>query len=342
MPPSHPDKISPDYIPLLACSAVFTFLSTVIVVLRFVQRIRIKSYWWDDGTILASLVFAIGMMATTVLGGTRAHAGYAADTYSDLQLGRFSKISLANSVIYNWSIMTSKLSLLFFYHRILVTETGLKCLLQYIGGAIAANCIAVTFTLIFSNNPIQGQWDHTIHSTTINSGIFWITTAALNLVFSIVVLAAPQAKIWRKSMPSQQKMGIYLLILLGLCVCMFTAVRLGSLIRADLNNMTFEINLIGIWASLEANLSILCACLPMVYSLFRGTRNSGPSEAAMFRHESMPSSDKLYLELGSGAHLSYPGSYRVRVQSPSVGSRDDLTPLGPIRVERSYGFTVED
>jgi hypothetical protein len=34
------------------------------------------------------------MMATTVLGGTRAHAGYAADTYSHLQLGRFSKVRL--------------------------------------------------------------------------------------------------------------------------------------------------------------------------------------------------------------------------------------------------------
>ncbi|CAH0044996.1 unnamed protein product [Clonostachys solani] len=299
------------------------------------------------------------MMATTVLGGTRAHAGYAADTYSDLQLGRFSKnhipitaaveltevakqIFLANSVIYNWSIMTSKLSILFFYHRILATDTVLKRFLQCAGGAIIANCIAVTFALIFSNNPIQGQWEQTTHSTAINSRIFWISTAALNLVFDIVVLAAPQAKIWRKHMPSQRKTAICLLFLLGFCVCVFTIVRLVYVARANLNNMTFEINMLGIWTCLEANLSILCACLPAVYSLFRGTRNSGPSEPTMYRHDSVPSSDKLYLELGSGAHLSYPGSYHVRVQSPSVGSRDDLTPLGPIRVERSYGFSVRD
>ncbi|CAH0023520.1 unnamed protein product [Clonostachys rhizophaga] len=281
-------------------------------------------------------------MATTVLGGTRAHAGYAADTYSHLQLGRFSKIFLAYNVMYNWSIMTSKLSILFFYYRILVTETKLQRLLQCIGAAIIATCVAVTFALIFSNNPIQGQWEYGTHSTAINSRIFWISTAAINLVFDIAVLMAPQAKIWGKHMPIQRKSAICLLTLLGFSICVFAAVRLAYLSRANLNNMTFEINMLGIWNCLEANLSILCACLPTVYSLFRGTRNRDPSEANMYRHESVPSSDKMYLELGSGAHLSYPGSYHVRVQSPSVGSRDDLKPLGPIRVERSYGFTVGD
>uniref|UniRef100_A0A8H7NLY9 Rhodopsin domain-containing protein n=1 Tax=Bionectria ochroleuca TaxID=29856 RepID=A0A8H7NLY9_BIOOC len=202
MPPSHPDKLSSDYVPLLACSAVFTFLSLIVVVLRFIQRIKIRSHWYDDWTIFASLVFAIGMMATTVLGGTRAHAGYAADTYSHLQLGRFSKIFLAYNVIYNWSIMTSKLSILFFYYRILVTDTKLQRLLQCVGGAIIATCIAVTFALIFSNNPIQGQWEYGTHSTAINSRIFWISTAALNLVFDIAVLMAPRPRFGGSTCPS--------------------------------------------------------------------------------------------------------------------------------------------
>ncbi|CAG9994622.1 unnamed protein product [Clonostachys byssicola] len=336
MPPSHPDQISLDYVPLLACSVVFTFLSFIVVVLRFLQRIKIRSHWYDDWTAFASLIFSIGMMTTTILGGTQAHAGYAAVTYSALQLGRFSRILLAYNVLYNWSLMASKLSILFFFYRMLVVDTKLQRLLQCVGGAIVASCIAVTLALILSNNPIQG--------TTINSSIFWISTAALNLVFDIAVLMAPQANIWRKHMPIHRKSAIGLLTLLGFSVCVFAAVRLAYVSRANLDNMTFEIIKIGIWSCLEANLSIICACLPSVYSLFRGPRIRGPSsQANMYRrHEPVPSSDKMYHELGSGAHLSYPGSYHVRVQSPSVGSRDDLTPLGPIRVERSYGFSVAD
>lgn len=57
-------------------AAVFTAMSIISVSLRFVQRRMIKQILWDDWFILASLLFAIGVLVTTILIAIIGGAGY--------------------------------------------------------------------------------------------------------------------------------------------------------------------------------------------------------------------------------------------------------------------------
>ena len=90
----HPDRASSGYVTYCIVSGVLTLLAAVCVALRFVQRLRTIDLWWDDWTILISLVFTFGIFITDIFltlpsfGG----AGYHVSTYSREQLNTWSKV----------------------------------------------------------------------------------------------------------------------------------------------------------------------------------------------------------------------------------------------------------
>ncbi len=63
----HPDKATPEFLGLCIATGVLTALAIVCVTLRFIQRQRTVKLWWDDWTILAALIFVVGIFINTVL-----------------------------------------------------------------------------------------------------------------------------------------------------------------------------------------------------------------------------------------------------------------------------------
>ncbi len=89
-----------------------TAISTLCVVLRFVQRLSI-GVSWDDWCILASLVFAYGCL-TTVLVATIVRAGYHIEGYTVSELDTYMKVKalprsqdMSRSKVANWSPLLS-------------------------------------------------------------------------------------------------------------------------------------------------------------------------------------------------------------------------------------------
>lgn len=347
-PPVYHDTISDGYVTFIAVASVFTALSIGCVILRFVQRVRTKQIKWDDWAILPALVFAIGLLITTILVATLGGAGYHIWTYELGQLETYIKICLANNIFYNISIMFSKASVLLFYHRIFSIERKLRRFMQVIGVVLVANCLSAVFGLIFSNSPVHGQWTLTVPSTSIDLLPFWLTMAVINLVLDVIILAIPQARVWKLQLSMQNKIAVSLVFLLGGFVCVTTTVRVVYFTRIDVQNVTYEFTVPGIWTCVEMNTSIICACLPVVYALFKPKRQgttaasgSGFSKPSMMgtnrSYATYPkSSDEEYVRLESGSvnNQGYTANH-VKVQSGNQGS-DDTLPLGPIRVERAY------
>lgn len=80
---------------------------------------------------------------------------------------------------------------------------------------IAASGIASVFGLIFTDNPVQAQWNVTMPYTSINTKAFYDTTATLNILFDLAVYGLVQHKVWRLKVNSKRKALLSLLLLLG-------------------------------------------------------------------------------------------------------------------------------
>ncbi|KAH7400553.1 serine hydrolase-domain-containing protein [Phaeosphaeria sp. MPI-PUGE-AT-0046c] len=214
-PSLHPDAISHSYVVFIGITSAMTALATASVVARFASRLRTITLWWDDWAILVSLVFAYGFLTTTVLVATVGGAGYHIVGYSLAQLEKYLKIALANNVIYNASITMSKASVLLFYRRIFYVDRWLALSINITAFVLVGYFFAAAGGLIFSNKPIVGQWDLAVPSKSINNRAFWLAMAIVNISLDVIILALPQARVWRLQLSRTRRILVSLVFLLG-------------------------------------------------------------------------------------------------------------------------------
>jgi hypothetical protein len=90
----HPSHVSEREVDVIALTAVFTFVATILVIVRFIARKFTPGtkFWWDDWTILVSLFAAIAFLVLGVVDRTVGGAGYHIDTYSREQLTTFFQV----------------------------------------------------------------------------------------------------------------------------------------------------------------------------------------------------------------------------------------------------------
>ncbi|KAF7442273.1 hypothetical protein A1F97_04541 [Pyrenophora tritici-repentis] len=239
-PSLHPDEISHSYVVFIGITSAMTALATACVIARFASRLKTISLWWDDWAILASLVFAYGFLTTTVLVATVGGAGYHISEYSLAQLEKYLKIALANNVIYNASITLSKASVLLFYRRMFSVDRRLAISVNITAFILVGYFFAAAGGLIFSNNPIVGQWNLAVPSTSINNRAFWLAMAIVNISLDVIILALPQARVWTLQLSRTRKILISLVFLLGGLVCIMSIVRITSLLTIEIADLTCQ------------------------------------------------------------------------------------------------------
>lgn len=89
----HPNKTTQSHINYLITASVMCFASTLLVLLRFIQRYKLvarRTFWWDDWVILAALICAYGNFASGIL---TKWTGYHSGQYSVEELNTFAKVS---------------------------------------------------------------------------------------------------------------------------------------------------------------------------------------------------------------------------------------------------------
>jgi len=84
-----------------------------------------------------------------------------------------------------------------------------------IGAVCVAWWIAVILVSIFSCNPIQGFWDHTIKSKCINTENFFIGNAVPTIITDVIILFLPIRMIWNLQTSRKQKIALSFIFLLG-------------------------------------------------------------------------------------------------------------------------------
>ena len=127
----------------------------------------------------------------------------------------------------------------------------------------------------FSNptRPLQYYWEiliPTAKGTCIDESIQMITTTAFNLLMDIVIFIIPLRSLFALNIRTTQKIHLISLFSAGLLVIVAAAIRLVYVITVSLD--TYDVSWYGyvawLWATVEAHVSIICACVPSCGAFF--------------------------------------------------------------------------
>ncbi|KAF3390266.1 hypothetical protein F1880_009230 [Penicillium rolfsii] len=286
---------------VLAIITPFTVLAIVFVAIRLWTRFRIvKSPGYDDLLIVSALVclrsraeepkdWTISVadeMLIFLLSGPRYVPSLSTPSSSSVQrqygLG-VPKKDLSDHDIqsqmhylwlsipfYNLSLVLSKLSILVLFTRIFRSRKFLACTYTIMAILIIAGlwmvlsgflqCIPVHY---FWNMNLQMHRGHCLPE-----GPVWYVNAALQIFTDVVILILPMPLLWKLHLPRKQKVGMMLVFGVGIFVIATSSARLYELTQMiQSQDFTKTNSEAAVWSSLEANVSIICACLAPLHPL---------------------------------------------------------------------------
>ncbi|KAJ5594149.1 uncharacterized protein N7459_000357 [Penicillium hispanicum] len=366
---------------VLAVTTTFTSLAAVFMAARLWTRFRlVKASGYDDLLVTAALICSIVFFAFILVErnyGLGVPISKIPPEVVQTQL-RYLWLSIP---FYNLSLVLAKLSALFLYLRIFRSHTFL--LLTYItmGFLIISGLWMVVSGFVFCV-PIRDFWslDYAVHTEhCLPQGAVWFSNAAMQILTDIIILILPMPLLSKLQLPTRQKAGVMLVFGVGICVIATSSARLyelSTMVRGQdftskhPKRLHFHTHIhshdpeknaeAAVWSSIEANVSIICACLPplnpllsRIFSFFflpRPLHSSRTSKArshttdltesrkpSVFDHGTRPSTDGGVFF--NDFFFSGPGRYSASISKAST-NEDDLETADGIRVVRELRMSV--
>ncbi|KAL9118183.1 MAG: hypothetical protein Q9187_005275 [Circinaria calcarea] len=247
-------------------------LATVTVCLRFVAKRLVKaSYWADDYWIIASLVVMFGFLADCAImvfvGGIGKHITELTPTEYKV----FFRAGFAVEILYFLAITPVKISVLFLYGRLFPTRM-LLLVAKIVGAVCIAWCLASVLVTIFQCNPVASAWNPPIGGQCVSYfAHFQLGVAISNMLTEIIILCIPLPIIWRLSLPARDKAILSGMFFLGSFVCVASVMRIVTIADVEHSDASYTALPGATWSVIEAELAIICACLPTLRPLISKT-----------------------------------------------------------------------
>ncbi|KAJ5357560.1 hypothetical protein N7541_004718 [Penicillium brevicompactum] len=256
---------------ILTITTIFTALATLTVILRLFTRFYlIKSPGFDDVLVVGATITNIVYYAL-VLVERKYGLGVPQPELSDETIqGQLYYLWLAIP-FYNLSLILSKLSALCLFVRLFRSRFLVRT--SYISmGFLVIVGLWMLCSGFFGCVPIHYFWtlsDQERKDHCMSMDVVWLFNAAVHIFSDVVILILPMPQLWKLQIPRQLKLGIFTVFGLGICVIATSSVRLYYLTDLTVHGGNFtKINSkAAVWSSLEANISIICVCLPPLHPL---------------------------------------------------------------------------
>lgn len=125
------------------------------------------------------------------------------------------QIGLAVDIMYIWSLVWSKLSLLALYYR--VFRFGyFKLACWVVAALVLVWALAATISLFFLCIPLEKYWDSSIHGRCIDYAPVRLANSLATIVTDVMILCLPIPQIWRlHGLRGTEKLGLSILFTLG-------------------------------------------------------------------------------------------------------------------------------
>lgn len=262
----------------------FFGIATLFTALRFISRA--PSYggagcWLDDWSTILCYLPLLGLTVGTMY---QIYNGLGQNDYqlSVDDIEKFLKFFYAGQTLYVAIIFLSKVSLLLLYLRIWPVDPTRSTLhfrsaCWIVLAAVMATWIAFQFVVIFQCTPVSNFWSAYTGSNAgacIDRTAAGYSAASLDIFYDVVIIGLPIPKLLGMPTSTPRRLGICIVYLVGLGTIASACVRISYLTAlASPANVTWNYTNLSIWSMLEANLSIICTCMPATAGLFQKPRS---------------------------------------------------------------------
>ncbi|KAI8669647.1 CFEM domain-containing protein [Fusarium keratoplasticum] len=251
---------------------VFLVIGLVGFGLRVMARVFVRAQTWgaDDWVMLLAVLMMIPLNAISI---PISRVGLGKDIWNvhPDDITDFLYFFFWDELLYLGVLPVTKISILLFYLKVFPGKNiRLGCWILI--GLNVAYFIAFELVSIFQCTPIEGAWrawDKEFPAKCNNINMQGWMAAILNIVLDVATLCLPLWELYKLSLSRKKKIQIMLMFSVGFFVTIVSIVRLQSLASyATTSNVTQDYVEIGYWSTIEVPVSILCACMPAIRSLF--------------------------------------------------------------------------
>ncbi|MCJ1246832.1 hypothetical protein MMC30_004041 [Trapelia coarctata] len=245
-------------------SAVFGALAATFVISRWIIRIKIhKLIGADDWVILAALFNAAGMMYLSI-GEAALGFGLHKEVVDLEHTHQGMKLFLAYQVLFKAATTLTKVSILLLFLRIF-PSTWFRVASWATMVAVVLFGFSVIVASIVQCTPIEKAYNPQLPGHCIQVGDIWYSTASFAIITDLIIIALPINQIPSLKLPKSQKIGLALIFSIGLFVIAIEIVRICMLGPVTTSkDYTYYQASATLWAGLEVNVGIICACTPML------------------------------------------------------------------------------
>ncbi|KAI2604682.1 hypothetical protein GGR54DRAFT_450087 [Hypoxylon sp. NC1633] len=268
----------PSEVPDILCGIIIPLVfASLIVIGRLYSRLLLKNQWWDDAFILVAWLFAIAVV--TIVGVETVYGLGHRFSNIPLRLRPIGiRLSFATIACYQVCLVLTKVSILFFYLRIL------KLPYQRILVFATLACVVVYgtvffFLTFFICNPVENQYEFDIRvGKCLTYYPIMTASAVLHTTTDVWMIGLVLPHILKMSLPMRQKVALAFVLTLGIFVACASLTRMSVAWQfvnpkyAQWDSLSF-----AIWTTLESSLGLVCASVPMLKPLLRQLRGRKPS-----------------------------------------------------------------
>ncbi|KAM0718453.1 hypothetical protein Q7P37_005523 [Cladosporium fusiforme] len=247
-------------------------LAAFCVMCRLIARWRIQnsSLGWDDWTILLSLAL---LVPSTAILHIMTDYGMGNDVWTVPfdDITTMFRYFYVEQYLYQAVIVCTKISIVLLYLRIFPKEVSSRfrqlCWAVIIGLVLYLIAFYIYYGL--ECKPISYfwlQWDgkHEGHCNNLQAAIY--VNSAFNILFDLIVFCLPVPKLLKLQVQdTRRKVVAVLTFMVGLFVTVCTLIRLQYLSQfSKQTNPTYHYQDIAIWSGAEADIGVICACMPTI------------------------------------------------------------------------------
>ncbi|OTB06058.1 hypothetical protein M426DRAFT_72415 [Hypoxylon sp. CI-4A] len=253
----------------------FPAIAFIVVVLRIYGRVRSRQFGWDDGLVCVAMAFSIAETGCSYMAMRTAFLGvhvYDIPITADVSLGMYWNYII--QIIYNPILALVKCSVLTFLLRIGGQRRKIRYSIHALNIFTIGLMVAIFITVLFQCSPISYFWkritDPTLPGKCIDTGIFYVTTAALTIFTDVLVLALPFWIFMGLKMAPRVKFAIMVVFLLGAVVTVVSILRMLWIIETSLYPMKYDYSydIRFTYSAVETNVAIITASGPALRPLF--------------------------------------------------------------------------
>ncbi|KAL8728430.1 MAG: hypothetical protein Q9166_005392 [cf. Caloplaca sp. 2 TL-2023] len=248
--------------PIIILTAVFLLIVLFILALRIFTRVWIvHAFWWDDFTIILAV---LGTTIGAALDFVEVHYGFGKHQQflTDHEIRQFRKYTYGEWIQTFATLMWTKVSICLFLIR-LPQSKALKRPLQWTVAFLLFSNVILTTVLIMQCQPLHAAWDDDGRCMTLGAmEALVLTQAVISVVSDFAFAALPVFFLWRTQIDFRTKVGLWVLMGLGVLTGFF------CLVRTVINNQSFpdDVTYGGIvnwvWRLFEVSIGIIAACIP--------------------------------------------------------------------------------